>query len=697
MPIRLGPNQRSFWLFVSFAAVLVAAVGGLGYRLGSRALGDAVGVELQSLAIVKQARISAWLAGEVSTIEAIAASPALAQATTHPLRAELQPGAWAAARVAEGAVWCGRGGSGTHRIRTLALADPDSGRVIAATEDGMVGATLADRREWQDGRQRSVVLGAWHPQLARQPVLALATPVRVAEGRPAGVLVGWIDLDPLAAITEQRSGLRRSDQFYLVDAEGRYLTQPRLMATPVRLQPAPRSEAVGRCLAGADGTVQAPDFRSVPALIAYRHLPVQGLCLIAQLDLAEALAPAHAFGADVLLLSPWLLLLAAALALVLARPRAGHAGQLPADSARLEQLEHELLQAKQAAEQAGRARRGFLAKVSHEVRTPLNGVMGTVDLLLKTPLSDGQRELVALARASGETLVTAINDILRFAEHGVDQPSSDLSSSRGDDGAGAESAPHFPGVRVLLAEDNPTNQIVARMMLRQLGCSVEVAADGRDALRLLDAGDYDLVLLDCEMPGLDGFETAAAIRQRGDGKAQLPIIAVTAQAMAGDRERCLDAGMNDYLCKPVSEAAIAAVLQRWLPSPRPVQAVAPVAAAACAIDPAVIARLRELARVTDPALLDQILDAFRSDGGQHIAALRAAATADDAGALRAAAHLLKGASGAVGAHALAEKAQQVYALGQAGSMPAASAAIEGLAEEFARAIEEIDRLDPPDA
>ena len=123
--------------------------------------------------------------------------------------------------------------------------------------------------------------------------------------------------------------------------------------------------------------------------------------------------------------------------------------------------------------------------------------------------------------------------------------------------------------RVLLAEDNATAQVVSGMMLRRLGCTVDVAANGREAVDRLGDTSYDIVFMDCEMPQMDGFEATRAIRARADDKARIPIIAVTAQAMQGDRERCIAAGMSDYLTKPVQEEAFADALKRWVPATRP--------------------------------------------------------------------------------------------------------------------------------
>lgn len=133
----------------------------------------------------------------------------------------------------------------------------------------------------------------------------------------------------------------------------------------------------------------------------------------------------------------------------------------------------------------------------------------------------------------------------------------------------AASAPavQLQGRRILLVEDNQTNQKVAGLMLRKLGCTVEVAEDGQTALDLLASNTFDLVLMDCQMPVMDGFEATRHIRQSSHERfnPQIPVIAMTANAMHGDRDRCLQAGMDDYLSKPIVHATLIDMLNRWLP------------------------------------------------------------------------------------------------------------------------------------
>jgi CheY-like chemotaxis protein len=119
---------------------------------------------------------------------------------------------------------------------------------------------------------------------------------------------------------------------------------------------------------------------------------------------------------------------------------------------------------------------------------------------------------------------------------------------------------------VLVAEDNPVNQRVAVLMLRRLGYEVTVVGNGTEALETLRRGHYSAVLMDCQMPGMDGYEATGMLRamERLHGGRRMPVIAMTAGAMEGDRQRCLDAGMDDYIAKPVNLASLEAVLRRWI-------------------------------------------------------------------------------------------------------------------------------------
>jgi CheY-like chemotaxis protein len=117
--------------------------------------------------------------------------------------------------------------------------------------------------------------------------------------------------------------------------------------------------------------------------------------------------------------------------------------------------------------------------------------------------------------------------------------------------------------RILVAEDNPVNQRVAKLQVERLGFDVDVVENGEAALMALERQEYNMVLMDCQMPRMDGYEATRELRRRQNGGKHVPVVAMTANAFAADREACLQAGMDDYLSKPVELRALEEVLQRW--------------------------------------------------------------------------------------------------------------------------------------
>ncbi|WP_053225689.1 hybrid sensor histidine kinase/response regulator [Solirubrobacter soli] len=223
------------------------------------------------------------------------------------------------------------------------------------------------------------------------------------------------------------------------------------------------------------------------------------------------------------------------------------------------------------------------------------------------------------------------------------------------------------GASILLAEDNPTNQAVAINILRRRGYRVSVAADGGEAVEALRREPFAAVLMDCQMPVLDGYAATAEIRRMEGDARRTPIIAMTAHAMEGDRERCIAAGMDDYLAKPLHADDLHAVLQRWIAATRPV-----------VVDQAV---LRALARdVGDDAIVEEICDLFLTEAGPRLEAMRAATRRGDAEALHVHAHTLKGAASSVGAAMVANAAEEIQTHAAAGDLVGADAWLTRLAD-----------------
>jgi CheY-like chemotaxis protein/HPt (histidine-containing phosphotransfer) domain-containing protein len=215
-----------------------------------------------------------------------------------------------------------------------------------------------------------------------------------------------------------------------------------------------------------------------------------------------------------------------------------------------------------------------------------------------------------------------------------------------------EQAHRFDGgdSRILLVEDNVTNQQVVQGMLERLGLSADVVSNGRAAIEALDRHAYDLVLMDCQMPVMDGFEATRQIRRQGHS--DLPIIALTAHAMQGDREICLAAGMNDYLTKPLSTQALVAALKTWLPDtvmPEGVSVSPGADAPVRGKTPPVWNRQAMLERLDgDEQLAETIVGSFLSDVSDQLKHLDAMLRAGDVTGAERQAHTLAGAAAIVG-------------------------------------------------
>ncbi len=272
------------------------------------------------------------------------------------------------------------------------------------------------------------------------------------------------------------------------------------------------------------------------------------------------------------------------------------------------------------------------------------------------------------------------------------------------------------GLHLLLAEDNPVNQKVAIGVLEFLGCTCDTANDGQEALDMLPNGSYDAVLMDCQMPTMDGYEASRLIREREaeQGASRIPIIALTANALQGDRETCLAAGMDEYLSKPYKAEDLHALLQAMTggapetdtvePPPRPEpepEAAEPDPAVlrvserfaranegveAAPIDPEKVA---ELERATSPQLVQEIMESFLETAPDSIAEMDDAMAAADAEALMRAAHSLKSGSLYVGAATLSQLCRELEGVSKEGDLEASATKLAALKTEFDRVMEAI--------
>ena len=248
-------------------------------------------------------------------------------------------------------------------------------------------------------------------------------------------------------------------------------------------------------------------------------------------------------------------------------------------------------------------------------------------------------------------------------------------------------------VRILLAEDNVVNQKVGLRQLRKLGYSADAVANGVEAVETLKRIPYDIVLMDCHMPELDGYEATRMIRQweletNDTQRPPVYVIALTANALESDREKCLAAGMNDYLSKPVKLPELQAVLQEAARFVRPVATRKPAEIGSAdprsAIDPAAIANLRKLAEPGEPDAAVELIDLFLRDTPVKIQDLQSAIARSDAPALKESAHGLKGSASNLGARRLARLCADLEKRSEAGGLAEAAELFAQVTEEYAR-------------
>lgn len=250
-----------------------------------------------------------------------------------------------------------------------------------------------------------------------------------------------------------------------------------------------------------------------------------------------------------------------------------------------------------------------------------------------------------------------------------------------------------PPVRILLAEDNPANRKLALAMLTRLGHSAEAVSNGLQAVQAAARDAYDVILMDCRMPEMDGFQATSEIRRRQGTRPRTPIIAMTADAMEGDRQRCLEAGMDDYISKPVSLESLEEVLVRWVHAPRSttpsgVQQPRRESDDAPSLDPSVIEMLRTLGERTGGALPGLVAE-FLEDAASNLEQIGDALERGELDTVTERAHALGGTAATFGARRMGGLSRTLQRASAEGDASSARAAKRELDAEFVQVRREL--------
>jgi CheY-like chemotaxis protein len=240
-------------------------------------------------------------------------------------------------------------------------------------------------------------------------------------------------------------------------------------------------------------------------------------------------------------------------------------------------------------------------------------------------------------------------------------------------------------LRILLTEDNTVNQRLALRLLEKLGYRGDVAGNGIEAIEALERQPYDLILMDVQMPEMDGLEATRRIVERWPEVERPWIIAMTAEAMQDDRERCFEAGMNDYLTKPIRPHELVGAIERT-PKRRRLAESADGDGRSGPIDRAVLTRLSQ-SMGGDDAFVAELIDQFLADAPGYVAAVREGLAADDAEAVRRAAHTLKSNAATLGANELADRSRELETTAATGSLEGGAERLEPMEHALGRAVE----------
>jgi PAS domain S-box-containing protein len=317
--MRLRLTSRIVLLFTLSAAVLLAIVGALAYRSGAASLKDAAISEMLAKSMEKEAALNGWFQERVADVRQLGNDSELVTRIESFLTAP--PGSDAEKALRE----LIRQELRTHAIGAeanfieLFIIEANVGKVVVSTRPSEEGKSKADHSYFESGKNDFSLLPPYHSAELNALTMTAALPLRASDGRLMAVLAARLNLTAMHTITQRRTGLRKTEDSFLVNADRFLVTQPRFLSEPAVLKRQINTEAVRHCVARDSGVILAPNYLGIPTIAVYRWTPAHQLGLIIEIHQVEALAPARAFGESVMVISTLALLASAALGLLLAR------------------------------------------------------------------------------------------------------------------------------------------------------------------------------------------------------------------------------------------------------------------------------------------------------------------------------------------------------------------------------------------
>ena len=444
MKLHLGITQKLTLAFVLFAAVLLGGLGIPANNNGRAALQEAIQSELLQKALDQQAALENWVGDGLAHVTAMAGTPSLVEIMETLVAA---PAGTAQAQAAHDRLV---GDllpqvNSNHAFLGLFVLEPEQAQVIAATDPTEEGKYRETLPYFINGKNGPYVQNVYHSVALQAPAMTVAAPLIARDGRLLGVLVGRLNLADLNAIMQQRTGLRKTDEAFLVNASNQFVTTPRLSPDFTVLRSGIHTEAVGRCLTHEEGVISALDYRGVPAIISYRWLPERDVCLIVKLDRMEAFASITALGRSMSIMGLLVMGLASFLAYGLARGLTGGLHLLTQGAAQIGQgnldyqielkSQDELGQlARSFNEMTANLRRNqdrlvsankeleaFSYSVSHDLRAPLRAIDGFSRILMEDFAADLPAEaarFLDLVRSNSQKMGQLVDDLLAFSRLG---------------------------------------------------------------------------------------------------------------------------------------------------------------------------------------------------------------------------------------------------------------------------------------